>query len=588
MEKMISIEELQNAEFPFRLIKSNYSFIITEFTAVEERNSSYNPKNKSLFLTNCRYIFSNDSDAILAESYDFEIGNLKDLSIIKHDDVKFQSFFNRMKFTQINDLQSLVGLSDVVKGRLTPKAPYVVVSADRGSRNFDFRESIVNKEYVHSEDDSMFIVDNSGFKGSANFKIADSNMFNKSFSKFANYDNFIINVHDSYFPFYIFDKLKIWKGYSAIEKSLNFHFDKFKDSYNKIKDAGFPYIVEKLGNKEDLYVIARRGRDRISYFKLFNVEENQSFFITEFNDVYNQLEENIIACYDPGFTKYIFRLAHEHTHLAIPNDKLHIIYERKDKSPKKELPFAYYSKDDGNYIVFDRVDSGDYKAFDYKSDMYIVLPSSTIDKMFEHSDVNKNSIILNTSDLTKHHHCRMFKFVDTSEVKNKVEITKQNTWNSTGIDLDEVLSKSDKDTFKPIPEELKGIHVELAEDEFFKFISNVGKETATVMPESITEPNAITGTKQSEGKLNYELDFAFITQLAERMAQNKGKYEPYNWKKPIPVEGLKQALFRHVMDYMANDNTLDDGREYGHLESIALNVMMINYQLKYNKKDDKT
>lgn len=94
---------------------------------------------------------------------------------------------------------------------------------------------------------------------------------------------------------------------------------------------------------------------------------------------------------------------------------------------------------------------------------------------------------------------------------------------------------------------------------------------------------SFTGTKQSEGKLNYELDFAFITQLAERMAQNKGKYEPYNWKKPIPVEGLKQALFRHVMDYMTNDNTLDDGREYGHLESIALNVMMINYQLKYNK-----
>ena len=95
------------------------------------------------------------------------------------------------------------------------------------------------------------------------------------------------------------------------------------------------------------------------------------------------------------------------------------------------------------------------------------------------------------------------------------------------------------------------------------------------------------GTKQSEGKLNYELDFGFIKQLAERMAQNKGKYEPYNWKKPIVVEGLKQALFRHVMDYMTNDNTLDDGREYGHLESIALNVMMINYQLKYNKQNDK-
>ena len=32
------------------------------------------------------------------------------------------------------------------------------------------------------------------------------------------------------------------------------------------------------------------------------------------------------------------------------------------------------------------------------------------------------------------------------------------------------------------------------------------------------------------------------------------------------------------------DNYSDDGRDFGHFESIALNAMMINYQLKNNSK----
>ena len=89
------------------------------------------------------------------------------------------------------------------------------------------------------------------------------------------------------------------------------------------------------------------------------------------------------------------------------------------------------------------------------------------------------------------------------------------------------------------------------------------------------------GTKQSEGKLLYELDFGFIKQLAERMAQNKGKYPPWNWKKPINPEKLIEALYRHVNEVMEGI-TEDEGREFGHLESIAINAMMINYQLKYH------
>ena len=88
--------------------------------------------------------------------------------------------------------------------------------------------------------------------------------------------------------------------------------------------------------------------------------------------------------------------------------------------------------------------------------------------------------------------------------------------------------------------------------------------------------------KETEGKLHYELDFEFITQMAERMASNKGKYEPYNWQKLDNVADLKQSLFRHVLEIM-NGNYKDDNREFGHLEAVAINAMFINYQLKRNE-----
>ena len=90
-----------------------------------------------------------------------------------------------------------------------------------------------------------------------------------------------------------------------------------------------------------------------------------------------------------------------------------------------------------------------------------------------------------------------------------------------------------------------------------------------------------TAYKETKGKLHYELDFEFITQMAERMASNKVKYKPYNWQKLDNIEDLKQSLFRHVLEVM-NGNFEDDNREFGHLEAVAINAMFINYQLKRN------
>lgn len=88
--------------------------------------------------------------------------------------------------------------------------------------------------------------------------------------------------------------------------------------------------------------------------------------------------------------------------------------------------------------------------------------------------------------------------------------------------------------------------------------------------------------KEVDNKLSYEIDFSFITSIAERMSSNKHKYAPYNWKKLDNIEELSQALFRHTLEVMS-ENYSDEGRQYGHLEAIACNVMFILYQLKNNK-----
>lgn len=100
---------------------------------------------------------------------------------------------------------------------------------------------------------------------------------------------------------------------------------------------------------------------------------------------------------------------------------------------------------------------------------------------------------------------------------------------------------------------------------------------------AVPECKSKFGKKEVDGKLNYELDWEFIQQMAERMSHNKGKYEPFNWKRLMDVEKLKQSLFRHVIEIMKG-NYSDDGRAAGHLESVALNALFINYQLKNNLK----
>ena len=88
----------------------------------------------------------------------------------------------------------------------------------------------------------------------------------------------------------------------------------------------------------------------------------------------------------------------------------------------------------------------------------------------------------------------------------------------------------------------------------------------------------MSGYKETEKKLIYDIDFDYVKKMAERMQLNRDKYPVGNWKKPLQVEDLKQALFRHTMEIMKGNYS--DEQKYGHLVALGCNAFMIIEQLK--------
>jgi len=93
------------------------------------------------------------------------------------------------------------------------------------------------------------------------------------------------------------------------------------------------------------------------------------------------------------------------------------------------------------------------------------------------------------------------------------------------------------------------------------------------------------GEKELEGKVSFEeIDPAFIALIAKRLNVNKDKYPVGNWKKPMNIYNLLDALQRHVVDL----RMLLDGREpiynkdetaQDHCAAIAANCQFINWQI---------
>ena len=89
--------------------------------------------------------------------------------------------------------------------------------------------------------------------------------------------------------------------------------------------------------------------------------------------------------------------------------------------------------------------------------------------------------------------------------------------------------------------------------------------------------DTLNGYKESEGKLIYDVDWEFMKDIAIRMAQNKGKYEKYNWKKPIDLNQLDEAIERHWVSYKSGDLSED------HEIAIVCNIMMKRYHTRHQK-----
>jgi len=98
--------------------------------------------------------------------------------------------------------------------------------------------------------------------------------------------------------------------------------------------------------------------------------------------------------------------------------------------------------------------------------------------------------------------------------------------------------------------------------------------------EIIAKKRAELGYKEIDSKLIYDIDFDFINGMAERMQLNRIKYPVGNWLKPIDVEQLKNALFRHTIEVMKSNYS--DEQLYGHLYALGCNAFMIIQQLKIN------
>lgn len=94
--------------------------------------------------------------------------------------------------------------------------------------------------------------------------------------------------------------------------------------------------------------------------------------------------------------------------------------------------------------------------------------------------------------------------------------------------------------------------------------------------ESLEKP-----TKQTEGKLFYEIDWEFVEGIAERMALNKknGKYDVFGWRKNlVDTDEMNQALVRHLIEILKG--SYSDEQKYGHYYALAANAMLIINSLK--------
>ena len=100
------------------------------------------------------------------------------------------------------------------------------------------------------------------------------------------------------------------------------------------------------------------------------------------------------------------------------------------------------------------------------------------------------------------------------------------------------------------------------------------------MGHSLTE----LGKKEVEGKVSYsEIYWEFVEVMAVRMNENKVKYGPHNYRKPLEnKEELLQSALRHLLKVIEPKEGDDETKEQ-HLAATSCNIMMYYFQLQFKK-----
>lgn len=91
-------------------------------------------------------------------------------------------------------------------------------------------------------------------------------------------------------------------------------------------------------------------------------------------------------------------------------------------------------------------------------------------------------------------------------------------------------------------------------------------------------------SKITQGKLFYEIEWDFITAMAERMLSNKHKYPRWSFRQDLEPEEIAQAIFRHTKEILQGKYE-DDGRKYGNIEALACNAMILYYHVALKNKE---
>ena len=94
-----------------------------------------------------------------------------------------------------------------------------------------------------------------------------------------------------------------------------------------------------------------------------------------------------------------------------------------------------------------------------------------------------------------------------------------------------------------------------------------------------------TAEKDQSNKPSFaEIDPEFLLAMAERMTNNKGKYEPFNWQKPCDINLLLDAGQRHLLALRMPQQAAVEETHLDHAVALALNAMIIHYQLRHNER----